>query len=240
MGFEALLRWRHPTLGVIGPERFLALAEESGHIVPVGRWVLEAAGEQALAWASELHAPSAMAVNISSRQLQNPHFIDDVQTALALSGLSPGNLVLEISTNELLLKSDRMLTTALNLRALGVRLALDNFGTGYSSLSHLRNFPVDIVKIDRSFVEVLEVGTGESSAFVRAIVDLAKSLGLITVAVGVQTEHQRALLAELGCDLAQGYLFAPPLDTNEASNLVARKSGSLVAAALKLGEQRLS
>jgi diguanylate cyclase (GGDEF)-like protein len=240
MGFEALLRWRHPTLGVIGPERFLALAEESGHIVPVGRWVLEAAGEQALAWASELHAPSAMAVNISSRQLQNPHFTDDVQTALALSGLSPGNLVLEISTNELLLKSDRMLKTALNLRALGVRLALDNFGTGYSSLSHLRNFPVDIVKIDRSFVEVLEVGTGESSAFVRAIVDLAKSLGLITVAVGVQTEHQRALLAELGCDLAQGYLFAPPLDTNEASNLVARKSGSLVAAALKLGEQRLS
>jgi diguanylate cyclase len=240
MGFEALLRWRHPTFGVIGPERFLALAEESGHIVPVGRWVLEAAGEQALAWGSDLQTPSAMAVNISSRQLQNPHFLDDVQTALALSGLNPANLVLEISTNELLLKSDRVLKTALNLRALGVRLALDNFGTGYSSLSHLRSFPVDIVKIDRSFVEALDDRAADSSAFVRAIVELAKSLGLITVAVGVQTEHQRAVLAELGCDLAQGYLLAPPLDANEASNLVARKTGSLVDAVLDLGEPRLS
>jgi diguanylate cyclase len=240
VGFEALLRWRHPTLGVIGPERFLALAEESGHIVPVGRWVLETAGEQALAWGSELAAPSAMAVNISSRQLQNPHLLDDVQTALALSGLAPEQLVLEISTDELLLKSDRVLNTALALRALGVRLALDNFGTGHSSLSHLRNFPIDIVKIDKSFVETLDDSASASPAFVRAIVELARSLGLITVAVGVQSEQQRAVLAALECDLAQGYLMAPPLDTDEASNLIARRSGSFVDAVLEIGDGLLS
>jgi diguanylate cyclase len=240
LGFEALLRWRHPTLGVIGPERFLALAEESGHIVPIGRWVLEAAGEQALTWGAGLAGPSSMAVNISSRQLQNPHFLDDVQTALALSGLTPGNLVLEISTNEVLLKSDRVLNTALDLRALGVRLALDNFGTGYSSLSHLRSFPIDIVKIDKSFIEALDERDGDSSAFVRAIVELAKSLGLITVAVGVQSEHQREVLATLGCDLAQGYLMSPPLDSNDASSLIARRSGSFVDAVAQLGERRVS
>jgi EAL domain-containing protein (putative c-di-GMP-specific phosphodiesterase class I) len=121
-----------------------------------------------------------------------------------------------------------------------VRLALDNFGTGYSSLSHLRSFPIDIVKIDKSFVETLDDRDGDSSAFVRAIVELAKSLGLITVAVGVQSEQQRAVLAALGCDLAQGYLMAPPLDTTEASNLIAGRSGAFVEAVVPLGERRVS
>jgi len=228
VGFEALLRWRHPTLGESGPDRFLALAEESGHIVPIGRWVLETAAEQALAWGSQLTASSTMAVNISSRQLQNPHLLDDVQTALAISGLRPGQLVLEISANELLLQSDAVLDTAIGLRAIGARLALDNFGTGYSSLSHLRSFPVDILKIDKSFVESLDEAAGGSSAFVKAIVDLAKSLGLTSVAVGVESEHQRDVLATLGCDLAQGYLMAAPLDADAASRLIARKSGPLL------------
>ena len=238
VGFEALLRWQHPTLGEIGPDRFLALAEESGQIVPIGRWVLETAGEQAVAWGSQLARPSSIAVNISGRQLSNSHLLDDVQTALALSGLSPEQLVLEIFADELLLSFNVVLSTMSGLRAVGVRLALDNFGTGYSSLSHLRNFPVDILKIDKTFVEALDDPTGGSSAFVKAIVDLAKSLGLLTVAVGVESERQREVLASLECDLAQGYLMAPPLDTDAASSLIARESSSFVHATLDHDDQR--
>jgi diguanylate cyclase (GGDEF)-like protein len=239
VGFEALLRWQHPTLGEIGPDRFLSLADESGQIVPIGRWVFETAGEQGAAWEAQLARPTAMAVNISGRQLQNAHLLGDVQTTLALSGLPPEQLILEISADELLLSSSTVLSTMGALRTIGVRLALDNFGTGYSSLSHLRSFPVDILKIDKTFVEALVDPAAGSPAFVKAIVDLAKGLGLVTVAVGVESEQQREILASLGCDLAQGYLMAPPLDTDAASRLVARERGAFAHASLERHGQAL-
>ena len=225
VGFEALLRWHHPTLGVIGPDRFLPLAEESGYIVPIGRWVLETACEQAIAWQVQSQIPLSMAVNISGRQLQNAHLVDDVSTALALSGLPPERLTLEISDNGRTLANQETFERSAELRAVGVRLALDEFGTGYSSLSHLRELPIDSLKIDRSFVELLNDDSRDGLRFVRTIVDLAKTLGLGTVAVGVESEVQLTALMRLGCDAAQGYLMAPPLYLDAASRLVAKHGG---------------
>jgi diguanylate cyclase len=231
VGFEALLRWRHPTLGVIGPERFLLLAEESGYMVPIGRWVLETACEQAMSWESRSQLPLTMAVNISGNQLENAHLVSDVTTALALTGLRAERLTLEISENRKKLISERTIRTGTELQAIGVRLALDEFGTGYSSLSHLHELPADVLKIDRTFVALLDNERSHGSRFVKTIVEIAKNLGLSTVAVGVERESQRQALAVLGCDSAQGYLLAPPLDAAAASDLLSQHDESVLETA---------
>jgi diguanylate cyclase (GGDEF)-like protein len=219
-GFEALLRWRHPSLGVISPDRFISLAEESGHIVPIGRWVLEAACERCHQWNDAAPAPLTVAVNISGRQLLHKQFVDDVRTALAFSGLAPNLLVLEITESSLLYDPDRLERIRTDLQGLGIRLAIDDFGTGYSSLRQLRDFPVDVLKIDRAFVERLDHATNDGMPFVQAIMDLARGLGLHSVAEGIEREEQREILTAMGCDSAQGYLLGMPLDPESATRLV--------------------
>ncbi len=212
VGFEALVRWRHPSLGIVPPDRFIALAEETGFIVPLGRWILESACVEAAGWPLVHGTPATVAVNISGRQLQSASLVQDVRAALALSGLDPARLTLEITESVVMDRPAETRRVLRELRALGVRLAIDDFGTGYSSLSQLREFPVQILKIDKSFVDPLTDPRGEGSAFVRTILRLAAELGLDTVAEGVEELAQWRTLSIMGCTSAQGYLMSRPLD----------------------------
>jgi diguanylate cyclase (GGDEF)-like protein len=224
-GFEALVRWRHPERGVVGPNQFIPIAEETGFIVPLGRWVLETACEQAARWCRSSRLSLTMSVNLSARQLQDPHVCDDVSTALALSGLSADRLLLEVTESTLLVDSEDTRATLAGLKGLGVRLALDDFGVGYSSLGYLRHLPLDVLKIDKSFIEPLtdprHDGLGsEGEAIVSTILRFARILKLHTVAEGIEHDGQRRALAGLGCDSAQGFLFARPMDSDAADRLL--------------------
>src|SRR5664279_2600451 len=210
-GFEALARWNHPSLGEVGPCRFIPVAEETGLIVPLGRWVLETACVQAVTWPAPDGKPLTISVNISGRQLQDPDLLDDVRTALAFSGLTAHRLILEITESMLMVNPTRTAAILTALKSMGVRLAIDDFGTGYSSLSHLRQFPVDILKIDKSFVDSLTDENSEGSAFLKTIISLAHDLHLSTVAEAIEGRHQRQVLTALGCDSAQGFLLSRPL-----------------------------
>jgi diguanylate cyclase (GGDEF)-like protein len=218
-GFEALIRWKHPTLGLLMPDRFIGLAEETGQIVPIGRWVMETACEQAQHWSSAGREVS-VSVNISARQLLHRSFPEDVRTALALSGLPAEQLVLEVAEASLVANGGEVAQVLCDLKEIGIRVAIDDFGTGYSSLVNLRQFPVDLLKIDNSFVTPLSDPNGEATAFVVTIVKLAQALGLQTVAEGVEEPSQRELLKTLGCDSAQGFLMARPLSGLAATDLV--------------------
>ena len=215
LGAEALVRWAHPTKGIVCPADFVKLAEESGLIVPIDVAVLEQATSQCAGWpagpgGTALH----VSANLSIHHLRHPGLLDHVRSVLDRSGLDPSSLCLELTESVLLEDVDRHMRTLLDLRALGVRLAIDDFGTGFSSLTYLKRFPVDAVKIDRSFVAGL--GTDASdTAIVRSVVDLAHALSLQVVAEGVEQPEQLEALRSLGCDVAQGYLFAPPLPTEE-------------------------
>jgi diguanylate cyclase (GGDEF)-like protein len=212
-GVEALLRWQHPDRGLISPLEFIPLAEETGLIVPIGRWILLEACRQAARWrtARPAQSPLFVSVNLSTRQLQDPRLLQDVTAALDASGLPPELLKLEITETSLLHNFEAAVTTLELLREYGVCIAMDDFGTGYSSLTNLRRLPIDILKIDHSFVA--EIGTDpEAASFACSIVSLARSLGLQTVAEGIENRSQLTTLLHAGCDLGQGYHFAPPLD----------------------------
>ena len=221
-GVEALLRWQHPERGLVPPAEFVPLAEETGLIVPLGRWVLHAACRQAGAWrrAHPSAASLRVAVNVAERQLRDPDFVADVRAALAAGQLPSDALLLEITEGALVQEPERVRRTLAALKALGVRLAVDDFGTGYSSLSYLQRFPIDVLKIDKSFVRGVASEEGDR-AIARTVVALGQTLGLHTVAEGVETEAQRAVLARLGCDFGQGYLFARPLDSADVLAFVA-------------------
>jgi diguanylate cyclase (GGDEF)-like protein len=208
-GYEALLRWQHPTRGPVPPMEFIPLAEESGAIVEIGRWVLTEATGQAARWSREAGRPIDIAVNLSPRQLVDDDVVATVRAALAGSGLPAGQLTLEVTEGVLIDDVESVVDVLLALRGLGVRIAIDDFGTGYSSLSYLRRLPADIVKIDRSFVQDLGSG-GRSTTLVASIIELARSLELEVVAEGVETEEQHAVLGRLACSHAQGYLFGRP------------------------------
>ena len=220
---EALVRWRHPTRGEVSPGEFIPLAEETGMILAIGRWVLWEACRQVNAWQERWPAPAPLtiAVNLSARQLQHPGIVDEVHAALAAAGLDPQSLVLEITETAIMEQLDAAITILTELRRLGVRLALDDFGTGYSSLSYLQRLPVDILKIDRSFVAGVAKST-EDSALARGILTLGQTLGLETVAEGIETAEQLAALRELGCQLGQGYYFARPLGPAAVDALLER------------------
>jgi diguanylate cyclase (GGDEF)-like protein/PAS domain S-box-containing protein len=222
VGFEALLRWDHPTRGVIEPDAFIPIAESNGIIVPIGKWVLEQACRTAVHWqhcypASRLK----MSVNLSARQIATHDIVGHVARALEQSGLTPASLVLEITESALVHDADTATRRLHQLRAVGVRLALDDFGTGYSSLSYLRQFPIDILKIDKSFTDTITVRS-QNPPIVRGLLDLAKTLHLTTVAEGIELDVQRDSLRDQQCDFGQGFLFAKPLDLDDATALLAR------------------
>jgi diguanylate cyclase (GGDEF)-like protein len=225
VGFEALMRWRHPLLGQVSPVRFIPLAEDSGLIVPMGEWALRQACAQAAQW-RRTRAGLRVSVNVSAVQFRRLEFIDTVRQALRDTGLPPEALELEI-TESLLLQSARESSANLYaLRALGVGVAIDDFGTGYSSLSYLHKLPISTLKIDQSFVrEIGEEGAPghEQAPIIRTIIALAHNLGMAVVAEGVETETQRRVLLALGCEGLQGYLLHRPLNVQAATALLAQK-----------------
>ena len=232
-GFEALVRWNHPTRGLLPPDAFIPLAEETGLIKGIDRWVLLKACVQGKAWQRQFAAddPLTVAVNLSARQLEDERSIDLVKLALEVSGLDPESLVVEI-TESFVLKDEVVGARRLAaLRELGVRVAIDDFGTGYSSLSYLRRLPVDVLKIDRSFIDGLG-RSDEDAALVQAILRLARSLNLETIAEGVERPDQRATLADMHCTLAQGWHFSRPLVHEEMEVLLASRTSALPAGTL--------
>ncbi len=220
-GTEALLRWAHPTRGFTTPDHFIPLAEQTGMIVSLGRWVLEQACRQLevwrVLWEQEGLDPDTLpgvSVNISGRQLQEADFVDMVAGAIGLTAAPTRCITLEITETVIMSRSADTLETLRRLKELGVRLAIDDFGTGYSSLSYLQKFPVDVLKIDRAFVEGVARG-GSDAALARTIITLGRTLGLRTVAEGIENESQRDELRTMGCHLGQGYLFARPMPAAE-------------------------
>jgi diguanylate cyclase (GGDEF)-like protein/PAS domain S-box-containing protein len=209
-GVEALLRWVHPTRGVIPPDRFVPIAEEAGLIVPLGRWVLRTACRQVAEWSRMLDRPLSLSVNVAARQFESATIVDDVRAALESSGLDGSSLVLELTEGDLIRFPGPVVERLRALRALGVRISIDDFGTGYSSLAQLQAFPVDEIKIDRRFVAQME-RDDRDAAFVGAILALGKSLSVEVVAEGIEGSGQQQLLADQGCHLGQGYLFGYPL-----------------------------
>lgn len=218
VGVEALVRWNHPRRGLVQPLDFIPIAEETGLIVPLGRWVLREACRQAHSWWHDLPEGDqiSVAVNVSGRQLQDAFFVSDVAEALADSGLLPSRLVLEITETVIMHRTEAMVQRLQELKALGIHLAIDDFGTGYSSLSYLQQFPIDIIKIDRAFVEGMERDAA-GAALTRTIIGLGWTLGLSTIAEGIEFTQQRETLTELGCKLGQGFLFARPLSVADAT-----------------------
>ncbi|WP_298365910.1 EAL domain-containing protein [uncultured Bradyrhizobium sp.] len=214
-GFEALLRWHHPKRGLVAPDQFIPIAEEIGLIGPLGEWVLNRACEQAVTWPSEMK----LAVNVSAVQFRDPDFIDVAVDALAASKLSPRRLELEITESVFLANSSETLATLHKLKALGLRIALDDFGTGYSSLSYLRSFPFDKLKIDKSFVRDATATHG-SKSIVRAVISLGRSLGMTTIAEGIETVEQLDHMRAEGCNEAQGFLFSHPVPVTEIAGKI--------------------
>ncbi|WP_428488377.1 putative bifunctional diguanylate cyclase/phosphodiesterase [Rhodopila sp.] len=223
--FEALLRWRHPTRGMISPAEFIPLAEETGLIVPIGAWVLRRACAEAKNWPS----PVKVAVNLSVVQFKSRSLVETVRQALAASDLPATRLELEITESMLLKNSNDTLAMLHELRDLGASIAMDDFGTGYSSLSYLRSFPFDKIKIDQSFIRDLSK-KDDSVAIIRAIVSLGRSLGMVTTAEGVETEDQLAQLRREGCTEIQGYLFSRPTSAENARRMFAAANNNLAAA----------
>ena len=221
-GVEALLRWRHPTRGIVHPVEFVPVLESSGMIVEVGRWVLAEACRQVRLW-HDAGYPVSVAVNVSGRQFEGSDLTADVRSALVRSGLDPRSLVVEI-TETVLMRDPAAIAKRLHqIKALGARVAIDDFGTGYSSMAYLRQFPVDILKIDRSFVTGM-VDSTEGAALVRALVQLGKALGLVTLAEGIEDEIQLHRLRAERCDFGQGYVFARPLEPVDAGRFLAARA----------------
>ncbi|GIE84496.1 putative bifunctional diguanylate cyclase/phosphodiesterase [Actinoplanes regularis] len=219
VGFEALVRWPHPTRGMINPMDFIPIAEATGLIVPLGRWVLEEACRQSVEWTAAAGGrPLKMSVNVSVRQFDQPDFAETVAAVLVETGMPADRLCLEMTESVLMTDTEANLEQLVRLKALGLTLAIDDFGTGYSSLAYLRRFPVDTLKIDRSFVERLGVLAGDT-ALTDTIVRLGKSLGMATVAEGIEEFGQLAALREMGCGFAQGYYFSRPVPPDEAGRL---------------------
>ena len=219
VGMEALMRWENPDLGMISPGEFIPLAEESGHVVQLGEWILRAACEQNKAWQDAGLARVPVAVNVSSRQFATNNVRESVVQALETSGLDPRYLELEITESAMMRDHEETAQTLRELKELGIQVAMDDFGTGFSSLSYLKRFPLDTLKIDRSFVTGLPLEP-DATGIVNAIVAMARVLRLKVVAEGVETEEQAAFLTGLGCDEMQGYLFSKPVAAEDFARIL--------------------
>ncbi len=227
-GVEALLRWRHPSRGVIPPDKFIPIAESTGLIVPIGRWVLETACAQGRAWHAQGY-PIDVSVNVSALQLDDPGFQDAVSAALITSGFDPASLILEITETTLMHEPELVTKRLGELKKLGIRIAIDDFGTGYSSLAYLQQFPVDELKIDRTFIDRI-ASSPESKTLIRTLVQLGKTLNLNTLAEGIETTAQLSQLREEDCDFGQGFLFARPLAVDAVSELLSSVTDFATAA----------
>lgn len=219
IGVEALVRWRHPDHGLLSPGQFIPVAEETGLIIPIGRWVLRTACVQAARWREDGLPPISMAVNLSPRQFQDEHLLNDLDQILRDSGLNPSMLQLEITESMVMQNVERAIKTLDAIQSRGVRLAIDDFGTGYSSMSLMKQFPIDTIKIDRSFVRDLGVNM-EDRAIATAIISLGRALGLTVVAEGVETRQQQAILTEELCDQLQGFLFSRPVPAKDIPQIL--------------------
>jgi diguanylate cyclase (GGDEF)-like protein len=223
-GVEALIRWQHPTRGVINPDDFVPQLEQAGLIIPVGHWVLDEACRQLATWNRSGHHLD-MSVNVSARQLATDDFVDDVSSILGITGISSDSLVLEITETTIMNDTDATIERLERLKTLGVRLAIDDFGTGYSSLAYLRRFPVDVLKIDRSFISAI-AESAEAGALIHTLVHLGKALGLSTLAEGIEDHHQFARLRLEDCDSGQGFLFSRPLSAVALETFLAASDNS--------------
>jgi EAL domain-containing protein (putative c-di-GMP-specific phosphodiesterase class I) len=217
-GVEALIRWQHPVRGIIQPDDFIPLLEETGLICEIGRWVLEQACAQGAAWRASGYE-IGMAVNVSGRQLDSDQLISDVEGALTRSGLEPNALTIEITETTLMRNVEETARRLAAIKRLGVRIAIDDFGTGYSSLAHLQRFPVDALKIDRSFISGMKDNL-EGETLIQTLVQLGKALSIETFAEGIEQQHELSVLQGQDCDSGQGFLFARPLDVAETEKFL--------------------
>jgi EAL domain-containing protein (putative c-di-GMP-specific phosphodiesterase class I) len=224
--FEALVRWNHPTKGLVSPAEFIPIAEETGLIIPLGEWVLKTACQETNNWPDDVK----VAVNLSPSQLHNRNLVEVVKRALSDSGMSARKLQLEITESVLMQDTFSTLATLHELRKLGVQIAMDDFGTGYSSLSYLRSFPFDKIKIDRSFIQDLSNGA-EPLAIVHAVAGLANCLNMISTAEGVETQQQLETLQAIGCTEMQGFLFSRARPAKDVSAFFEGHSAKAVGAA---------
>jgi EAL domain-containing protein (putative c-di-GMP-specific phosphodiesterase class I) len=220
-GVEALIRWRHPLRGLLYPSQFMSVAEESGLIVPIGRWVLGEGCRQAKAWQDAGLPPMQIAINVSAVELRNKDFVEGVRTVLQETGLEPRYLELELTETYLMQDAKSTATVLETLKDMGVRLALDDFGTGYSSLSYMRRFPIDTLKIDQSFVRNLATDADDAS-IVSAVINMGSSLHMRVVAEGIETREQLAMLREQHCPEGQGYYFSHPVIADRIAPLLKR------------------
>jgi diguanylate cyclase (GGDEF)-like protein/PAS domain S-box-containing protein len=230
LGMEALVRWNHPRYGMLAPMKFIPLAEETNLIVPLGEWILKEACRQTKEWCDRFAegVDISLTVNISIRQFQQKELGDIVSQALEASGLKPGNLILEITESFMMQETESTIAKLHELKKLGIRLAIDDFGTGYSSLSYLQRFPIDILKIDKSFVD--KIGNGkEGRAVARAIIMMGDSLNLKTIAEGIERPEQISALQNLGCEAGQGFHFARPLTADAMEEFLTHNADLLVA-----------
>ncbi len=223
-GAEALIRWRHPDLGLVSPAEFIPLAEETGLILPIGEWVLRTASAQARAWHDAGHGSLVMAINISGRQFREKNLAKMIEQVIDGIGLDPHRLELEITESVLMRSAEETVNTLKTLKAMGARIAADDFGTGYSSLSYLRRFPIDTLKLDQSFIHEIVADRG-TAAIVAAVIGMAHGLGLEVIAEGVETPEQRTLLFQEGCHIMQGYLFGRPVPAGEFEALLISRAG---------------
>jgi diguanylate cyclase (GGDEF)-like protein len=227
-GVEALIRWRHPVRGIVQPDDFIPLLEETGLITEIGRWVLEEACSQGAAWRAAGY-PIGMAVNVSARQLDTDQLVADIEGALSRSGLDPGALTIEITETTLMRNIEETARRLIAVKQLGVRIAIDDFGTGYSSLAHLQRFPVDALKIDRSFISGL-TRNQEGETLIHTLVQLGKALSLETFAEGIEQQQELSLLRDEDCDSGQGSLFARPLDVAATEKFLQSWAGNATPA----------
>ncbi len=215
-GMEALMRWNHPGLGLVAPSKFIPIAEDTGLILPIGTWLLNMACAQNKAWQDAGLSPGHIAINLSARQFNEYNLVQSVKDALSQSGLEARWLELEITENVIMQKTEVTIDILNELKAMGIQFAIDDFGTGYSSLAYLKKFPIDRIKIDRSFIQDM-TSSPDSVAIVAAIIAMAKTLHLSVIAEGVETESQQAMIVEQGCPHIQGFLYSKPLPSDQAT-----------------------
>jgi EAL domain-containing protein (putative c-di-GMP-specific phosphodiesterase class I) len=222
-GVEALLRWQNPSLGSVTPMQFIPVAEETGLIVPIGRWVMKTACAQNVAWQRQGLPPVCMAVNLSLRQLMDDNLLEDIKNTLVDSGMAPNLWELEITESMVMHNPARMIEVLTNIKKMGVRLAIDDFGTGYSSLAQIKHFPIDTLKVDRSFIRNIPQDP-EDRAITEAVIAMGKNLSLTVVAEGVETQAQKDFLQDHICDEMQGFHFSKPIAPDKFADLLRKNN----------------